>query len=82
MMILYFILVSFVFWLLYVNFMTMCARKDKHPVYTALYYFLEARLRRHVKYSEGWRHELAVAVCRVLVEPWDPDHCALSRLRR
>ena len=37
-MLLYFLLASFFFWLLYVNFMTLRSRKGKHQVYTALYY--------------------------------------------
>lgn len=41
---------------------------------------------KHVLHSgkyepDGWRFELAHFMCYRMVEPWDPDHCSLARLR-
>lgn len=45
---------------------------------------LTSRL-RHIllsgKYDRhSWRFQLARFMCHRMIEPWDPDHCSLSRL--
>lgn len=40
------------------------------------------RLKRHILETPQykWRHGLAYFICRYMVEPWDHDHCSLSKI--
>lgn len=43
---------------------------------------LTERMQYHIKYTHGYRRNLAIFICRYLVEPWDPGHCGLDRVGR
>lgn len=42
---------------------------------------LTHRMQRLLLTDDTYRFKLALFVCRKLVEPWDPDHCGLSKLK-
>ncbi len=42
---------------------------------------LTERMEHILLTDDSWRFYLAKWICRVLVEPWDPNHCGLSDIK-
>lgn len=40
---------------------------------------LTARMKYNLANDTGWRYKLSSFVCRKMVEPWDWNHCGLSK---